>query len=227
MNETKTHGYKLASKGKRLIATLTEGIIFGIIILGIYLIMGKSVSEFWTDLDSDFEFLDIVYSLVTGIIIGAIFYPIFTGNLGHRIFNIKVISEETGEDYKKPEKEGEIENPDSGSISSCWTLSKSVTSYFPSYCYTCADFNGDGRVDGEDLKIFLSLLGGSTKDRELVGDFNGDGKVDNKDLSSFLGCMRENNLNITDFCGDKEVFCVLCKQLGSLSPCNGDCLKCI
>ena len=104
MNETKTHGYKLASKGKRLIATLTEGIIFGIIILGIYLIMGKSVSEFWADLDSDFEFLDIVYSLVTGIIIGAIFYPIFIGNLGHRIFNIKVISEETGEDYKKPEK---------------------------------------------------------------------------------------------------------------------------
>ena len=104
MNETKTHGYKLASKGKRLIATLTEGIIFGIIILGIYLIMGKSVSEFWADLDSDFEFLDIVYSLVTGIIIGAIFYPIFIGNLGHRIFNIKVISEETGADYKKPEK---------------------------------------------------------------------------------------------------------------------------
>ncbi len=104
MNKTKIHGYKLASKGKRLIATLTEGIIFGIIILGIYLIIGKTASEFWTDWGSDFEFLDIVYSLVTGIIIGAIFYPIFTGNLGHRIFNIKVISEETGEDYKAPEK---------------------------------------------------------------------------------------------------------------------------
>lgn len=104
MNEKTTHGYKLASKGKRLIASLTEGIIFGIIILGIYLIVGKSISEFWADLDNDFEFLDIVYSLVTGIIIGAIFYPIFTGNLGHKIFNIKVISEETGEDYKKPEK---------------------------------------------------------------------------------------------------------------------------
>jgi len=104
MNEKTIHGYKLASKGKRLIASITEGIIFGIIILGIYLIMGKSISEFWADLDSDFELLDIVYSLVTGIIIGAIFYPIFTGNLGHKIFNIKVISEETGEDYKKPEK---------------------------------------------------------------------------------------------------------------------------
>ncbi len=49
MNKTKIHGYKLASKGKRLIATLTEGIIFGIIILGIYLIIGKTASEFWTD----------------------------------------------------------------------------------------------------------------------------------------------------------------------------------
>ena len=104
MNETKTHGYRLASKGKRLIATITEAIIFGLVILVIYLIMGKSLSQFWADLDSDFKFLDIVYALVTGIIIGAIFYPIFFGNLGHRIFNLKVISEETGEDYKKPEE---------------------------------------------------------------------------------------------------------------------------
>ena len=104
MNETQTHGYKLASKGKRLIATILEGIIFEIIILVIYLIMGKYASEYWTDLDSDFEFLDVPYSLLAGIIIGAIFYPIFIGNLGHRIFNLKVISEETGEDYKKPEE---------------------------------------------------------------------------------------------------------------------------
>ena len=104
MKEEQIHGYKLASKGKRLIANITEGLIFGIIFLGIYLILGKSVSEFWNDLFGDFELLDIVYSLVIGIIIGGIFYPIFIGNLGHRIFNIKVISEETGEDYKKPEK---------------------------------------------------------------------------------------------------------------------------
>jgi hypothetical protein len=54
MNKEQTHGYKLASKGKRLIAALTEGIIFGI-----YRIMGKSISEFWTDLENDFEFLEI------------------------------------------------------------------------------------------------------------------------------------------------------------------------
>jgi uncharacterized RDD family membrane protein YckC len=100
MNKKTTHGYKLASKGKRLIATLTEGIIFGIILLGIYLIMGKSISEYWS---SDFELIEIVYSGITGLIVGAICYPIFIGNLGHRIFNLKVVSKETGEDYKKPE----------------------------------------------------------------------------------------------------------------------------
>ena len=100
MNKKTTHGYKLASKGKRLIATLTEGIIFGIILLGIYLIMGKSISDYWS---SDFELIEIVYSGITGLIVGAICYPIFIGNLGHRIFNLKVVSEETGEDYKKPE----------------------------------------------------------------------------------------------------------------------------
>jgi uncharacterized RDD family membrane protein YckC len=104
MTEEQTHGYKLASKGKRLIAYLTEGIIFGLIFLTIYLILGMSVSEFWNDVNSDFEFLDIIYSLVTGLIIGGIFYPMFIGNLGHRIFNLKVISSENGEDYKKPEK---------------------------------------------------------------------------------------------------------------------------
>ncbi|WP_299668281.1 RDD family protein [uncultured Polaribacter sp.] len=55
-------------------------------------------------MNSDFKFLDIVYSLAAGLVIGAIFYPIFIGNLGHRIFNLKVISSENGEDYKKPEK---------------------------------------------------------------------------------------------------------------------------
>lgn len=101
MNEIQTHGYQLASKGKRLIASLTEGIIFILITLGIYLILGKSISEYW---NSDFEFIDIVFSAITGLIVGAIFYPMFIGNLGHRIFNLKVISAETGEDYKKPEK---------------------------------------------------------------------------------------------------------------------------
>ena len=89
MNETKTYGYKLASKGKRLIASLVEGIIFILLTMGIYLILGKSISEYW---NSDFELVEVVYSVITGLIVGAIFYPMFIGNLGHRIFSLLLLS---------------------------------------------------------------------------------------------------------------------------------------
>ncbi len=101
MNENNTYGYNLASKGKRLIASLVEGMIFFVLAMGIYLILGKSVSELW---NHDFELIEITYSVTAGLIVGAIFYPMFIGNLGHRIFNLKVISSETGEDYSTAEK---------------------------------------------------------------------------------------------------------------------------
>jgi uncharacterized RDD family membrane protein YckC len=104
MKEIETHGYELASKGTRLIASLLEALIFSIVILLFYLMIGLSASEFWADMNNDYEVLDVVYSLIIGLIIGALFYPLFTGNLGHRIFNLKVISEKTGEDFKRPEK---------------------------------------------------------------------------------------------------------------------------
>jgi len=45
--------------------------------------------------------LDLDLQLFFGLIVGAVFYPIFTGNLGHKIFNLKVISSESGSDYRK------------------------------------------------------------------------------------------------------------------------------
>ena len=101
MKETETHGYTLASKTKRFIAFLVEGIIYMLLIMVIYLILGKSITEYW---NSDFELIEIGYSAIMGLIIGAIFYPIFIGNLGHRIFKLKVISAETGADYNRAEK---------------------------------------------------------------------------------------------------------------------------
>ncbi len=101
MNENNTHGYKLASIGKRLMASIVEGMIYFVFAMGIYLIMGKSVSELW---NPDFELIEITYSATAGLIVGAIFYPMFIGNLGHRILNLKVISSETGEDYSTAEK---------------------------------------------------------------------------------------------------------------------------
>ncbi|WP_299046599.1 RDD family protein [uncultured Polaribacter sp.] len=104
MKETQIHGYQIASKSKRFIAALIEALIFSTIILLIYLALGKTVSKFWNDINSDFKLLDISISFISGVIAGALLYPFFTGNLGHKICNLKVILEETGEDYKKPEK---------------------------------------------------------------------------------------------------------------------------
>lgn len=98
MKDNNLYGYNLASKGRRFLANLTEGLIYLALVAGIYLILGYPVRELF---DSDFELSDIGYSAIFGLIVGAIFYPIFTGNLGHKIFGLKVISSETGEDYKK------------------------------------------------------------------------------------------------------------------------------
>ena len=98
------HGYKLASKGKRLIATTTEILIGLLITFGIFkLYPGGTFDEFW---NVEVESIDVLYSAVSALISGAVFYPIFSGNLGHKIFNLKVISEKKGEDYNLPEKGG-------------------------------------------------------------------------------------------------------------------------
>jgi uncharacterized RDD family membrane protein YckC len=98
IKDNKLHGYNLASKETRLIAHLTKGIIYLIFMLGIYFILGYPIRALF---NSDFELSEIGYSAIFGLIVGAIFYPLFTGNLGHKIFGLKVISSETGEDYKK------------------------------------------------------------------------------------------------------------------------------
>jgi uncharacterized RDD family membrane protein YckC len=94
------YGYTIASKGERFIATLVEGIIFGILFIVFYLIFGGSIRGLMED---NFDAMEVVYSAVSGIVVGAIFYPLFSGNLGHRIFNLKVISAETGADFNKAE----------------------------------------------------------------------------------------------------------------------------
>jgi len=93
MQQEEFHGYRLASRGKRLLATLTEGIIYMFVMIGIYLLFGKSIHYYF---DQDLQLIDIPVSAITGLVVGAIFYPLFSGNLGHRIFNLKVISAETG-----------------------------------------------------------------------------------------------------------------------------------
>jgi len=130
--------------------------------------------------------------------------------------------------YKEPISDTKIEEPNSGEYATCWKTGDNITKFYPTYCITCADFNGDGVVDFKDLITFLNLMGTEGKiGSELVGDFNGDGKVDKKDLMIFIDCLKYNGKNILKYCTNKEIYCLLCKHLGSASLCNGDCLKCI
>ena len=97
-NSNLFHGYKLASKGTRLLANLTEFFIF-FIIIGVPLIIFKIVTKDFNPYGPKITSPEHV--AIFSIIIGAIFYPIFTGNLGHKIYNLKVISSESGNDYDK------------------------------------------------------------------------------------------------------------------------------
>ena len=103
MKDNKYFGYNLAPKETRLIAFLTEGIIYLLFMIGVYFIIGYPIRDLF---NSDFTLSEIGYSAIFGLIVGALFYPIFTGNLGHKIFGLKVISSETGEDYKKAAEGG-------------------------------------------------------------------------------------------------------------------------
>lgn len=97
------HGYLLAPKGIRFLANLLETFIYSITIFmpyTVYTIVSLKKSH------TEFNFIDsnpigFGFAALFGLITGAIFYPLFTGNLGHKIFGLKVISSETGNDYNK------------------------------------------------------------------------------------------------------------------------------
>ncbi|WP_418602310.1 helix-turn-helix domain-containing protein [Hwangdonia sp.] len=93
------HGYTLATKGTRFLANLIETLIFSVIIFIPYTLYTLSSLEEFHNIDSNP--IGIQFAAIFGLIVGAIFYPIFTGNLGHLIFGLKVISSETGKDFNK------------------------------------------------------------------------------------------------------------------------------
>ncbi len=91
-------GYKLASKWKRLFANLLEFLIF-FAIIGLPIILFKVIikGNNFNELGS----IGVEYTTAFSLLVGALFYPLFTGNLGHKIFGLKVISAKTGDDFNK------------------------------------------------------------------------------------------------------------------------------
>jgi len=89
VSNDKYFGYELARRRERLFATIIEAIIIFVPILWLF---GDSVS------DSDpYSFGSIVGYGILSAILGAIFYSMWGGNLGHKIMGLKVISAENGE----------------------------------------------------------------------------------------------------------------------------------
>jgi uncharacterized RDD family membrane protein YckC len=82
-------GYELAKRRERFFATIIEAII---ITIPLFIFFGDSI-----DGDDPFSFGSIIAGGILSAILGALFYPKWGGNLGHRIMGLQVISVDNGE----------------------------------------------------------------------------------------------------------------------------------
>jgi len=96
ITDSPNFGYTLADPMKRLIAAIVEGIIINV---PLYFILDYNQFFFSTD---TFDFESIIFQSVISVLTGAICYPLWSGNLGHKLFGMKVISAVNGMDQKKP-----------------------------------------------------------------------------------------------------------------------------
>ena len=88
-------GYTLAAPLDRLGATIVEGVI---IYVPLYFIVGENSSFFSTD-NLDVE--SFLFQIGLSILLGSIFYSQWSGNLGHKLLGMKVVSSIDGTDQKK------------------------------------------------------------------------------------------------------------------------------
>jgi uncharacterized RDD family membrane protein YckC len=89
VSNNKYFGYDLARRRERLFATILESIIIAVPIL---LLFGDSASN-----SNPYSFGSIFGYGFLSAILGALFYPMWGGNLGHKIMGLIVISAENGE----------------------------------------------------------------------------------------------------------------------------------
>jgi uncharacterized RDD family membrane protein YckC len=94
ISNDKYFGYDLARRRERLFATIIEAIIIAVPILLLFglLLFDDEISD-----SEPYSFGSIVVGGIFSAILGAIFYPMWGGNFGHKIMGLKVISAENGE----------------------------------------------------------------------------------------------------------------------------------
>jgi len=91
-------GYVLGSQAERLGAYLAEKIVIFILLQVIF-----GIAFYEVDITSvgDKYYIIPMLLLIGLTLLGAIFYPIWSGNLGHKLFGLKVISSVDGSDYNR------------------------------------------------------------------------------------------------------------------------------
>lgn len=89
-SEINNNEYELASVGARFGGYL----LINVIVLIIFFAVGGTLDELE---QSEGFFKDALWAGIGGAIINGIFYPFFSGNLGHKLLGLKVIHKETGE----------------------------------------------------------------------------------------------------------------------------------
>jgi len=90
----KYFGYELARRRERFFAVLVQTIIF---LIPFLLLFGDNYER-----GDSYSFGAIVGGTIFSAIFGAIFYSMWSGNLGHKIMGLKVISSVDGTDQNKP-----------------------------------------------------------------------------------------------------------------------------
>jgi uncharacterized RDD family membrane protein YckC len=91
-------GYRLARRRERLLAAvLQEAVIISPFVL-IALLVGEDLGD--ANFADAYTFGSIVCSAAFYAVLGAVFYSMWSGNLGHKIIGLKVISAVDGRDQK-------------------------------------------------------------------------------------------------------------------------------
>ena len=89
--------HQLASKWQRFTAHLLEMILLGVIAISlVYMVDGDVDALFRDSNKSIFNSFENFYGSLLAGILGAILYPRFSGNIGHRLMGIKLIEIKTG-----------------------------------------------------------------------------------------------------------------------------------
>ena len=84
----KYFGYELAQRRERFFAAILESLVLAIPILIIFGGEYYSADQYSADA--------FIGNIILASLLGAFFYPMFGGNIGHRIMGLQVISSETG-----------------------------------------------------------------------------------------------------------------------------------